>query len=70
MKASVNGVITNFDLRPGDYVTAGHAVTALVDTDSIHVDGYFEETKLGSIAPGRPGDGSAARRRAAARRPG
>lgn len=54
VKATVNGVITNFDLRPGDYVTAGHAVTALVDTDSIHVDGYFEETKLGAIHPGDP----------------
>jgi RND family efflux transporter MFP subunit len=52
VKAPVNGVITNFDLRPGDYVTAGHPVTALVDTDSIHVDGYFEETKLGAIHPG------------------
>jgi RND family efflux transporter MFP subunit len=50
--ASVNGIITNFDLRPGDYVTAGHPVTALVDTDSLHVDGYFEETKLPRIRVG------------------
>ncbi len=50
--ASVNGIITNFDLRPGDYVTVGHAVTALVDTDSLHVDGYFEETKLPRIHVG------------------
>jgi len=54
VSAPVNGIITNFDLRPGDYVTAGKAVTALVDTDSIHVDGYFEETKLASIHPGDP----------------
>jgi RND family efflux transporter MFP subunit len=49
VKATVNGIITNFDMRPGDYVTAGHAVTALVDSDSLHVDGYFEETKLPRI---------------------
>jgi len=49
VKATVNGTITNFDMRPGDYVTAGHAVTALVDSDSLHVDGYFEETKLPHI---------------------
>jgi RND family efflux transporter MFP subunit len=49
VKATVNGTITNFDMRPGDYVTAGHAVTALVDSDSLHVDGYFEETKLPRI---------------------
>jgi RND family efflux transporter MFP subunit len=50
--ATVNGVITNFDMRPGDYVTAGRPVTALVDTDSLHVDGYFEETKLPRIRVG------------------
>jgi RND family efflux transporter MFP subunit len=52
IKATVNGIVTNFELRPGDYVTAGHAVTALVDTDSLHVDGYFEETKLPRIRIG------------------
>lgn len=54
VKATVNGIISNFDLRPGDYVTAGRAVIALVDTDSLRVDGYFEETKLGAIHPGDP----------------
>jgi multidrug resistance efflux pump len=52
VKATVNGIITNFDMRPGDYVTAGKAVAAIVDTDSIYVDGYFEETKLPRIAVG------------------
>jgi RND family efflux transporter MFP subunit len=50
--ASVNGYITNFDLRPGNYASAGHPVFALVDSDSIHVDGYFEETKLPRIHVG------------------
>jgi RND family efflux transporter MFP subunit len=54
VRATVNGIVTNFELRPGDYVTAGHAVTALVDTDSLHVDGYFEETKLPRIRIGAP----------------
>lgn len=54
VRATVNGVVTNFDIQPGDYVTAGHAVTALVDTDSLYVDGYFEETKLGRIHVGDP----------------
>jgi RND family efflux transporter MFP subunit len=52
--APVNGIVTNFDLRPGDYVTAGKPVTALVDTDTLYVDGYFEETKLAAIHPGDP----------------
>ena len=49
VQASVNGIVTNFDLRPGDYVSAGKPIFALVDSDSIHVDGYFEETKLSRI---------------------
>ncbi|CUW45174.1 secretion protein HlyD family protein [Brucella vulpis] len=54
VKAPVNGVITNFSLQPGDYVSAGSAVTALVDTDSYYVSGYFEENKLERIHIGDP----------------
>jgi multidrug resistance efflux pump len=50
--ASVNGKISNMDLRPGAYVTAGKGVMALVDTDTLHVEGYFEETKLPRIHVG------------------
>jgi len=52
VRASVNGPITNFDLQPGNYVTAGKGVAALIDQDSFHVDGYFEETKLPRIQVG------------------
>jgi RND family efflux transporter MFP subunit len=52
VKAPVNGVITNFSLRPGDYVSAGSTVSALVDSDSYYVDGYFEENKLDRIKLG------------------
>jgi multidrug resistance efflux pump len=52
VRASVNGVITNMDLRPGAYVTAGHGMMALVDTDTLRVEGYFEETKLSRIQIG------------------
>ncbi|MEI9983108.1 MAG: HlyD family efflux transporter periplasmic adaptor subunit [Aliidongia sp.] len=41
--------MTNLDLHPGDYLTAGTQVLALVDTDSLRVEGYFEETKLRHI---------------------
>ena len=47
--AQVNGIVTNLDLRPGDYLTAGREALALTDTDSLYVDGYFEETKLPRI---------------------
>jgi len=52
VRAPVNGTVTNVDLRPGDYVSAGKGVFALVDSDTIRVDGYFEETKLGKLAVG------------------
>jgi multidrug resistance efflux pump len=52
IRASVNGIITNMDLRPGAYVTAGRGVMALVDTDTLRVEGYFEETKLSRIQIG------------------
>jgi multidrug resistance efflux pump len=47
--ASVNGIVANVELQPGDYATAGRPIFALIDTDSLHVDGYFEETKLPRI---------------------
>ena len=50
--ATVNGQITNFSMRPGDYVRAGTPVVAIVDTDSLYVDGYFEETKFRHIQVG------------------
>ncbi len=46
VRASVNGRITNMELRPGAYVTAGRGVMALIDEDTLRVEGYFEETKL------------------------
>jgi len=47
--APVNGVVTNLELRPGDYLTTGRQALALVDSDSLHVEGYFEETTLRRI---------------------
>jgi RND family efflux transporter MFP subunit len=47
--ASVDGVVTDLQLRPGDYLSPGRPALALVDSGSLHVDGYFEETKLPRI---------------------
>ena len=52
IRTPVNGVVTNVELQPGDYASAGHQVLALVATDTLHVDGYFEETKLPRIRVG------------------
>ncbi|MGH1569466.1 efflux RND transporter periplasmic adaptor subunit [Methylobacterium sp. P31] len=52
VRASVNGRITNMELRPGNYVNTGKGVMALVDSDTLRVEGYFEETKLPRIHVG------------------
>lgn len=52
VRAPVNGYVTNFSLREGNYVTAGQPVMAIVDEDSYYVAGYFEETKLPRIRVG------------------
>jgi multidrug resistance efflux pump len=48
----VDGVVTNVLLEPGDYVTTGKGVMALVDSATLRIEGYFEETKLPRIHPG------------------
>jgi multidrug resistance efflux pump len=52
VRSTINGLITNLELEPGDYASVGHQVMALLDSDSIYVDGYFEETKLPRIRVG------------------
>lgn len=52
--ASVNGVVTNLDLHPGDYIAAGKQAMALIDRDSLRIEGYFEETKLPLVCIGAP----------------
>ena len=52
VRASVSGIVTNMELRPGAYLTPGKGVMALLDTDTLHVQGYFEETKLQRIHVG------------------
>jgi multidrug resistance efflux pump len=52
VRASVGGVVTNLDIHPGDYLAAGAQAMALVDTASLRVEGYFEETKLRRVAIG------------------
>ena len=50
--APVDGWVTNLELRPGAYATTGRPVMALIDKDSIHVLGYFEETKIARVHVG------------------
>lgn len=49
IRAPSNGTLSNFDLRAGNYVTAGQPIAALLDRQQLYVVGYFEETKLARI---------------------
>lgn len=51
--ASSDGYITNLQTRVGNYASAS---VPLVDIHSFYVQGYFEETKLRHIAPGKPAE--------------
>lgn len=52
VKAPVNGIVTNLGIHPGDFLAAGAQAVALVDTASLRIEGYFEETKLQQVAIG------------------
>ncbi|MCH8239366.1 MAG: HlyD family secretion protein [Proteobacteria bacterium] len=52
--APVNGVVTNFDLQPGEYIAAGKVVFSLVGTGDVWVDANFKETDLTHVRAGQP----------------
>lgn len=52
----VNGFVNDRMPRPGDYANAGKPTLSAVDSDSLYVEGYFEETKLPRIRIGDPVD--------------
>ncbi len=51
--APMDGILSDLNLRVGNYVSAGAPVLALIDTGSLRVEGYFEETKLPQIHIGQ-----------------
>lgn len=52
----VDGYLSDQTMRVGDYVKTGTPVLSIVDTNSLRIEGYFEETKLHAIAVGQPVD--------------
>jgi multidrug resistance efflux pump len=54
VRSPINGRVNDHTVRLGDYVAAGKAVMAVLDTNSFRVDGYFEETRLRHIKIGDP----------------
>jgi multidrug resistance efflux pump len=52
VRAPTDGYITNLNLYPGDFASAGTARMAMIDSDSFWVYGYFEETKIQGVHVG------------------
>ena len=59
VRASVNGTISNMELLPGNYITTGKGVMALVDSDTLHVDGLFRRDQAVAHPCRRPCPGAA-----------
>jgi len=52
VKASVDGYVTNLNLRLGSQAVANQPALALVDVNSFWVHGFFRETLVGRLRPG------------------
>ncbi|MFT8808301.1 efflux RND transporter periplasmic adaptor subunit [Gluconobacter sp.] len=52
VRSSIDGIVTNLIMRPGDFATAGVVNIHIIDTNSYWVDGYFEETKVHDLDEG------------------
>jgi multidrug resistance efflux pump len=56
VRSPADGRISDRIVRVGDYVSTGKPVLAVLDTASLRIDGYFEETRLHGIREGDPVD--------------
>ena len=56
IRSPVDGYVNDRAPRAQEFVSAGRAVLSVVDSNSFHIDGYFEETKLNGIHIGQNGD--------------
>ena len=56
VRSPVDGYLNDRAPRAHEFVSAGRPVLSVVDSNSYHVDGYFEETKLGGIHIGQAVD--------------
>ncbi|EKT4464907.1 HlyD family secretion protein [Pseudomonas putida] len=54
VRSPVDGYVNDQVPRSGDYITTGRPVLSIVDEHSLHVVGYFEETKLERLHIGQP----------------
>lgn len=54
MRASVDGMVSNLNIRLGSQAVANQPFMALIDKDSFRIDAYFRETLIADLKPGDP----------------
>lgn len=52
VRASVDGMITNLEIRLGSQAVANQPILALIDENSYRIDAYFRETLIYDFKPG------------------
>ena len=53
IRAPYDGIVGNLAVQPGDFVTAGRRLAAIVPLDKTYIDANFKETQLGELVPGQ-----------------
>ncbi|CAI8994583.1 p-hydroxybenzoic acid efflux pump subunit AaeA [Pseudomonas sp. IT-196MI5] len=56
IRSPVDGYVNDRAPRAQEFISAGRPVLSVVDSNSFHIDGYFEETKLNGIHIGQSVD--------------
>jgi HlyD family secretion protein len=54
VRAPIDGVVYQFDLKPGAYLNAGDAVASIGRLDRVKVNVFVDEPDLGRVAKGMP----------------
>jgi RND family efflux transporter MFP subunit len=54
VRAPIEGVVYQFDLKPGAYLNAGDAVASMGKLDRVRVNVFVDEPDLGRVAKGMP----------------
>ncbi len=54
MRASVDGMVSNLNIRLGSQAVANQPFMALIDQNSFRIDAYFRETMIADFKPGDP----------------
>ena len=54
VSAPITGIVYQFDLKPGAYLSAGDLVASIGRLDHVHVKVYVDEPDLGRVMKGMP----------------